>query len=72
MITATEVQDFFIGILCTALGICAMGLVGALCWWAWASESLANILLMAGLMGAGVCILIIMLAAWLKMTEDKP
>ena len=72
MITATEVQDFFIGILCTALGICVMGLVGALCWWAWASESLANILLMAGLMGAGVCILVIMLAAWLKMTEDKP
>jgi hypothetical protein len=71
MITATEVQDFFVGLMCTALGICVVGLVGALCWWAWNSESLINIFMIAGLMGAGACVLIIMLAAWLKVTEEK-
>ena len=71
MITATEVQDFFVGILCTALGICAMGIIGALCWWAWASESLANILTLAGLMGMGACILVAVLLWFLSITEDK-
>jgi len=66
-----EVQDFLISLIWTLVGICVLGIVGALCWWAWASESLANILTLAGLMAVGAGILVMMLAAWLKITEEK-
>ena len=66
-----EVQDFLISLIWTLVGICVFGIVGALCWWAWESESMTNILTLAGLMAVGAGILVMMLAAWLKITEEK-
>jgi hypothetical protein len=72
MITSKEVQSLLLGIMGTLVVICGLSAIGALCWWAWASESIANILTLAGLMGVGVVILVLMLTAWLRLTEEKP
>jgi hypothetical protein len=71
MMLSEEVQDFLLSLVWTLLGIFIIGLIGALCWWAWASESMVNILTIAGLMALGAAVLIAMLAAWLKLTEEK-
>lgn len=71
MMLYEEVQEFLIGLVWTCLGICIVGVIGALCWWAWASESMTNILTLAGLMAVGAGILVAVIAAFLKMTEEK-
>jgi hypothetical protein len=71
MMLFEEVQELLLSLVWTLLAVCVVGGIGALCWWAWASESMVNILTIAGLMALGAAVLIAMLAAWLKLTEEK-
>lgn len=71
MVMSEEIQDFLVCTLWTVVGIAAMAVIGALCWWAWASESLLNILSLAGVMALGVAVLVAGLLAWLKMTGGE-
>lgn len=71
MVLSEEIQEFLISVLCTLIGLGVLGVIGALCWWATVSESMFNILSLAGLMGIGVGLLVALLLAFLKITEPK-
>ena len=71
MFSKEEIDDFIVSMVSTMTAILVLGIIGALSWWAIATESLKNILMLAGLMGIGVIILVAGLLAWLRMGEDR-
>ena len=71
MFSKEEIDDFMVSMVSTMTAILVLGIIGALSWWAIATESLKNILMLAGLMGIGVIILVAGLLAWLRMGEDR-
>ena len=71
MFSKEEIDDFIVSMVSTMTAILVLGIIGALSWWAIATESLKNILMLAGLMGIGVVILVAGLLAWLRMGEDR-
>mgnify|MGYP003334390079 FL=1 len=71
MFSKEEIDDFIVSMVSTMTAILVLGIIGALSWWAIATESLKNILMLAGLMGIGVIILVAGLLAWLRMGDDR-
>ena len=71
MFSKEEIDDFMVSMVSTMTAILVLGIIGALSWWAIATESLKNILMLAGIMGIGVIILVAGLLAWLRMGEDR-
>ena len=71
MFSKEEIDDFIVSMVSTMTAILVLGIIGALSWWAIATESLKNILMLAGVMGIGVVILVAGLLAWLRMGEDR-
>ena len=71
MFSKEEIDDFIVSMVSTMTAILVLGIIGALSWWAIATESLKNILMLAGIMGIGVVILVAGLLAWLRMGEDR-
>ena len=71
MFSKEEIDDFMVSMVSTMTAILVLGIIGAVSWWAIATESLKNILMLAGIMGIGVVILVAGLLAWLRMGEDR-
>ena len=71
MFSKEEIDDFIVSMVSTMTAILVLGIIGAVSWWAIATESLKNILMLAGIMGIGVIILVAGLLAWLRMGEDR-
>ena len=71
MFSKEEIDDFIVSMVSTMTAILVLGIIGAVSWWAIATESLKNILMLAGIMGIGVVILVAGLLAWLRMGEDR-
>ena len=71
MFSKEEIDDFMVSMVSTMTAILVLGIIGAVSWWAIATESLKNILMLAGIMGIGVVILVAGLLAWLRMGDDQ-
>ena len=53
MFSKEEIDDFMVSMVSTMTAILVLGIIGALSWWAIATESLKNILMLAGIMEIG-------------------